>query len=106
MTEWAQGTLRCRNARIVTDDAGVQWVTAEFDQDGIVEFIAPLVIPYLVASEELRQGLIERLREDLADPEQGAAALEFEADLLDILTPEQFQELISRRDYFSGLPSD
>jgi hypothetical protein len=96
VTEWVHATLQYREARFHTNEAGFT-VEADFEFSGMLEFLAPLVIPTLMKNETLRAGLVAHLRAAMEDPATAVPAMETTADLFDVLTTEQFNELVRRR---------
>jgi hypothetical protein len=91
MAQWLHTELVCQEAQLTANG-----VEADFDVGELVELLIPYLVRALVENEELRLGIIHRIRTAVADPALAPAALDFEAGLLAAPIPEQFSDLLRR----------
>jgi hypothetical protein len=89
MAQWLHTEMVCQEAQLTANG-----VEADFEVGALVELLIPHLVRALVDNEELRLGIIRRIRTALTDPTLAPAALDFEAGLLAAPTPEQFSELL------------
>ncbi len=91
MTEWAQSTLRVRNAELFTNEEG-DWVRAEFDTDAITEFVIPMVMPQLITEAIQNEDFVRNLA-DMLSPQ---VTMRWTADLMEHMTPEELSAVLAR----------
>jgi hypothetical protein len=87
--KWVKAALPCRNARIRKAPFGrTEFIEAEFDTEALVNFVAPLVLPAILAG--VQSELLE------SDEFKGKVALETVHGLMEHMTPEELAEVFGR----------